>query len=149
MKICSGRCAAVAEFRRRDQLRVSRPSREHGVRRTDLLGGAGRPPGDAMVPEFLPQAPLELCPFLGLKTVPSTDPFPRKFGKEDLRPDLLLQRAAGGSGSGGQALRQELPPPILDWMGPMPFPALQSLFDPLLPKGLPVVLEGRLRQGTV
>src|ERR1700731_5138416 len=26
--------------------------------------------------EFLPQAPLELCPFLGLKTVPSTDPFP-------------------------------------------------------------------------
>ena len=33
-------------------------------------------------------------------------------------------------------IRRELPPPILDWMGPMPFPALQSLFDPLLPKGL-------------
>ena len=33
-------------------------------------------------------------------------------------------------------IRQELPPPILDWAGPMPFPALQSLFDPLLPKGM-------------
>ena len=33
-------------------------------------------------------------------------------------------------------IRKELPPPILDWMGPMPFPALQGLFDPLLPKGM-------------
>src|SRR5882724_9450802 len=33
--------------------------------------------------EFLPQAPLELCPFLGLKTVPSTDPFPKElWGKK-------------------------------------------------------------------
>ena len=33
--------------------------------------------------EFLPQAPLELCPFLGLKTVPSTDPFPKQlWGKK-------------------------------------------------------------------
>ena len=35
-----------------------------------------------------------------------------------------------------QPIRQELPTPIIDWMGPMPFPALQSLFDPLLPNGL-------------
>ncbi|HSB51663.1 MAG TPA: BBE domain-containing protein, partial [Dissulfurispiraceae bacterium] len=33
-------------------------------------------------------------------------------------------------------IRQELPRPILDWMGPLPFPALQRLFDPLHPKGL-------------
>ena len=33
--------------------------------------------------QFLPRAPLELCPFLGLKTVPSTDPFPREhWGKK-------------------------------------------------------------------
>jgi hypothetical protein len=32
--------------------------------------------------------------------------------------------------------RKELPPPIMDLMGQMPFPALQSMFDPLLPKGL-------------
>jgi hypothetical protein len=33
-------------------------------------------------------------------------------------------------------IRTELPPPILESTGNMPFPALQSLFDPLLPKGL-------------
>src|SRR5689334_10665679 len=33
--------------------------------------------------EFLPRAPLELCPFLGLKTVPSTAPFPKEhWGKK-------------------------------------------------------------------
>jgi FAD/FMN-containing dehydrogenase len=29
--------------------------------------------------EFLPKAPLELCPFLGLKIVPSTNPFPKEL----------------------------------------------------------------------
>jgi hypothetical protein len=38
-------------------------------------------------------------------------------------------------------------PAALDWVEPMPFPAIQSMFDPLLPKRRAVVLEGRLRQG--
>jgi hypothetical protein len=33
------------------------------------------------------------------------------------------------------AVRTELRAPILDWMSQMRFPALQGLFDPLLPKG--------------
>ncbi|TIV11717.1 MAG: oxidoreductase, partial [Mesorhizobium sp.] len=33
-------------------------------------------------------------------------------------------------------LLDNLPPPIFNWMGVMPFPALQAMFDPLLPKGL-------------
>jgi hypothetical protein len=35
-----------------------------------------------------------------------------------------------------QPLLDALPQPILDWMGTMPYPAIQSLFDGLLPKGL-------------
>jgi FAD/FMN-containing dehydrogenase len=35
-----------------------------------------------------------------------------------------------------QPVRQALPPPLLDGMATMPFPALQGLFDPLLPPGL-------------
>jgi FAD/FMN-containing dehydrogenase len=27
--------------------------------------------------DFLPKAPVELCSFLGVKTVPSTEPFPK------------------------------------------------------------------------
>ena len=39
--------------------------------------------------------------------------------------------------------------PLLDGVGPVPLPALNSLFDPLFPAGNAVVLESRLRQGTV
>ena len=87
--------------------------------------------------EFLPRAPLELGVFLGLKTVPSTDPFPRDiWGKKIC---ALIGCYTGSLEQAEQAvkpIRDELPPAILDWMGPMPFPALQSLFDPLLPPGL-------------
>ena len=72
-----------------------------------------------------------------LGTVPSADPFPRSSGERRLLcPGRLLHRAAGKAEEAVGPIRQELPPPILDWMGPMPFPALQSLFDPLLPKGM-------------
>jgi FAD/FMN-containing dehydrogenase len=86
--------------------------------------------------EFLPQAPLELCPFLGVKTVPSTEPFPKElWGKKIC---ALISCCSGPLEQGEEVvkpIRQELPKPILDWMGPMPFPALQGLFDPLLPPG--------------
>ncbi len=85
----------------------------------------------------LPQAPLELCPFLGLKTVPSTNPFPKEhWGKKISCLDFLLadQWSERKKQLGRSA--KSFPATVLDWMGPMPFPALQGLFDPLLPKGL-------------
>ena len=33
-------------------------------------------------------------------------------------------------------LLKALPPPIFNWMGEMPFPAINALFDPFFPKGL-------------
>ena len=33
-------------------------------------------------------------------------------------------------------LLEAVPPPAFNWMSAMPFPAMQALFDPLLPKGL-------------
>lgn len=86
---------------------------------------------------FILRAPEELCTFLGLKTVPSTEPFPRTlWGKKIC---ALISCYNGSQEKAEQAMkpiRQELPAPILDAMSMMPFPALQSLFDPLLPKGL-------------
>jgi Berberine and berberine like len=74
---------------------------------------------------------------LGLKTVPSTHPFPKEhWGKKIC---ALISCYSGPMEEAEEVIkpiRQELPPPILDWMGPMPFPALQGLFDPLLPKGM-------------
>jgi FAD/FMN-containing dehydrogenase len=87
--------------------------------------------------EFLVRAPLELCPFLGLKTVPSADPFPKEhWGKKVCALICCYSGPLEHAEEVVKPIRQELPPPILDWMGPMPFPAIQSLFDPLLPKGL-------------
>jgi hypothetical protein len=74
---------------------------------------------------------------LGLKTVPSTDPFPKDiWGKKICALISCYSGPLGRAEEAMKPIRQELPSPLLDWMGPMPFPALQSLFDPLLPKGL-------------
>src|SRR5712672_1142467 len=79
--------------------------------------------------EFLPQAPLELCPFLGLKTVPSTDPFPKElWGKKICALISCYSGPLDQAEEVVKPIRQELSKPILDWMGPMPFPALQGLF---------------------
>lgn len=87
--------------------------------------------------EFLPEAPETLCPFLGLKTVPSTPPFPEEIWGR--RICALISCFNGPASDGKQAmrpLRDALPEPILDGMSEMPFTTLQSMFDPLLPKGL-------------
>ena len=87
--------------------------------------------------EFLPAAPEKLCPFIGLKTVPSTAPFPKEiWGK---RICALISCYDGSAAEGERALRpllESLPEPIMKGMAEMPFTALQSLFDGLLPPGL-------------
>jgi hypothetical protein len=86
---------------------------------------------------FLPKAPPELCSFLGLKTVPSTEPFPREIWGR--RICALINCYAGPQEEAEKAMRpirEELPKPIFEFVATMPFPMLQSLFDPLLPKGL-------------
>jgi len=87
--------------------------------------------------DFLPSAPEELGMFVGLKTVPSMDPFPREgWGK---RACAII---GGYDGPAEQAklrlapLLGALPPPIFNWMGEMPFPSINALFDPFFPKGL-------------
>ncbi|TPI30970.1 FAD-binding oxidoreductase [Mesorhizobium sp. B2-1-8] len=87
--------------------------------------------------DYLPEAPEDLGAFVGLKSVPSTDPFPREYwGK---RACAIISCYNGTEEDGRKAmapLLDNLPPPIFNWMGVMPYPALQALFDPLLPKGL-------------
>ena len=87
--------------------------------------------------EFLPQAPEDLGSFVGLKTVPSMDPFPREhWGK---RACAVISCYNGPAADGAKVMARLLdvvPPPIFNWMGEMPFPAMNALFDPFFPKGL-------------
>jgi FAD/FMN-containing dehydrogenase len=87
--------------------------------------------------DFLPKAPEELCLVVGLKTVPSNSPFPQ--GAWGHRVCLVVCCFNGPEAEGRKALApflKALPPPALDWTGTMPFPALQSMFDGLYPKGM-------------
>ena len=87
--------------------------------------------------EFLAQAPEDLGTFVGLKTVPSMDPFPRDYWG---RRACAVISSYNGSAAEGEKIMSRLldavPPPIFNWMGAMPYPAIQSLFDPFFPKGL-------------
>jgi FAD/FMN-containing dehydrogenase len=87
--------------------------------------------------DFLPKAPEELGAFVGLKTVPPKDPFPREaWGK---RACAVISCFNGSEADGQKALApllDKLPAPFFNWLGVMPFPALQAMFDPFFPKGL-------------
>jgi hypothetical protein len=86
---------------------------------------------------FLPSAPEELFVFLGLKTILSSPPFPEQhWGK---RICLLMCCYDGPEAEGRKALApllDALPEPWFNWMGTMPYPAVQSMFDGLYPKGM-------------
>ncbi|HXV75539.1 MAG TPA: FAD-binding oxidoreductase [Candidatus Polarisedimenticolaceae bacterium] len=87
--------------------------------------------------DWLPTAPREMYLFCGLKTVPDADPFPAEIRLS--RICALIGCWSGPTGEGQAAFDRalaELPAPIFRHTGAMPFPMLQGLFDPLLPKGL-------------
>jgi hypothetical protein len=87
--------------------------------------------------EILPQAQEELGAFIGLKKIPSSAPFPQEFwGK---RICLLMSCYNGAEVEGKKALMpllEGLPEPWFNWMGTMPYPSVQSMFDGLYPKGM-------------
>ena len=87
--------------------------------------------------DFIKTAPEDLGIFVGLKTVPAMDPFPKPhWGK---RACAIIGAYNGSAAHGAKAMEpllSSLPAPLFNWMGPMPFPAMQALFDPFFPKGL-------------
>ncbi len=87
--------------------------------------------------EFLRQAPEDLGTFVGLKTVPSMDPFPKEYWGR--RACAVISSYNGPADEGEEVmsrLLKDVPPPIFNWMGAMPFPAMNGLFDPFFPKGM-------------
>jgi FAD/FMN-containing dehydrogenase len=87
--------------------------------------------------EVLPEAPEELGAFIGLKKIPSSPPFPDGIWGKHI---CLLMSCYNGSEPDGKAalapFLEGLPEPYFNWMGVMPYPALQSMFDGLYPKGM-------------
>jgi FAD/FMN-containing dehydrogenase len=87
--------------------------------------------------EFQAHAPDAFYIFLGLQIVPPGDPFPKEHWNKKMCALLVSHNGPIAEGEKSvNAIRAQLPKPIIDWAGPMPYPALQSLFDGLYPKGL-------------
>jgi FAD/FMN-containing dehydrogenase len=87
--------------------------------------------------DFIGKAPGELGLFAGLKTVPPVDPFPKEHWSK--RACALIGSFNGSAADAQKLLApllNALPAPLFNWMSEMPFPAIQSLFDPFFPKGL-------------
>lgn len=85
--------------------------------------------------DFLPAAPEELNGFFAFMTVPPVPAFPEQ---------LHLQKVCGivwcycGDSKKGEELLDKVRekfPPIFDHVGAVPYPAIQSAFDGLYPKG--------------
>jgi hypothetical protein len=87
--------------------------------------------------DFIGTAPEELGLFVGLKSVPPTDPFPKEHWNK--RACALIGAFNGQIAEGQKlvaSLLEKLPAPLFNWMGEMPWTAINSLFDPFFPKGL-------------
>jgi FAD binding domain/Berberine and berberine like len=86
--------------------------------------------------EFLPAAPREVNGFLALMSVPPADFLPAEL---HLRKVCAIMWCCLGSEeqvAEQLAPAQEVGTPLLHHQGPMPFPALQSLFDAVYCSGL-------------
>ncbi len=87
--------------------------------------------------DFIGKAPEELGLFVGLKSVPPVDPFPKEHWSK--RACALIGSYNGPTADAQKVLAPllgALPAPLFNWMGEMPFPSMQALFDPFFPKGL-------------
>lgn len=86
--------------------------------------------------DFLPGADEDLYGFLGLAVVPPGPPFPEPLYLKKVAICVWcylgpLEKAEAAFEPVRQSSR-----PAFEQLGPMPFPHLQSLFDPLYPPGL-------------
>jgi FAD binding domain/Berberine and berberine like len=86
--------------------------------------------------EFLPTAPRELNGFLALMTVPPADFLPAELHFRKVCGVIWCYVGAPEAADELFAPVQEVGTPLLHGVGPMPFPALQSLFDGFYSPGL-------------
>lgn len=86
--------------------------------------------------DFMPAAPDEVYGFLAILNVPPGDPFPEPLHRRTVCGIVWCLTGPPDEAEAVLSAARRVRPPVFEHVGPMPFPALQSLFDPLLPPGL-------------
>ena len=85
--------------------------------------------------EFLPAQPRELSGFFATMTIPPADFLPAELHGRKVCAVIWCSRADEATTTDLLAPVQAVGTPLLHGPGPMPFPVLQSLFDPVFPPG--------------
>ncbi|MGW1813094.1 FAD-binding oxidoreductase [Streptomyces sp. NPDC002125] len=86
--------------------------------------------------EFLPQAPDDLYGFFASLTVPPGPPFPEEIHGRKMCGVVWSSTADPDALEETLRVVDEPGPPAFHFTSPMPYPALQTMFDELLPTGL-------------
>jgi FAD/FMN-containing dehydrogenase len=86
--------------------------------------------------EFIVKAPEDVSGFLAFLTVPPVPLFPAELHGSKVCAVIWCSTAAPERADRLTKAMRSVGTPVLDHVGPMPFPMLQGLFDPLLPPGL-------------
>jgi FAD/FMN-containing dehydrogenase len=81
--------------------------------------------------EFITQAPEDVSGFFAFLTVPPVPLFPADLHGKKMCAVIWCSTAAPEKADKATKAMRSVGKPALDAVGPMPFPALQSLFDPL------------------
>jgi FAD/FMN-containing dehydrogenase len=86
--------------------------------------------------DYMAQAPDDLNAFFAFLIVPPGPPFPEHLHNKTVCGVVCCY--VGSLDKAEKVVRplREFGPPVFEHVGPLPFPALQSAFDPLLPPGL-------------
>jgi len=86
--------------------------------------------------DFIRKAPEDISGFFAFLAVPPAAPFPEHLHHKIMSG--IVWCYTGPAERADEAFRpiRNYRPPALDLVGPLPFPALQSMFDPLYPSGL-------------
>jgi len=86
--------------------------------------------------DFLPSAPDDLNGFFAVMTVPAGPPFPENLQGRKVCGIVWCYTGPLDKGDETFApIRAMFGGPALDWVGPIPHPALQGMFDPIYPPG--------------
>ncbi|MFD4479604.1 FAD-binding oxidoreductase [Streptomyces sp. NPDC058471] len=86
--------------------------------------------------DFLPQAPDDLNGFFAALTVPPGPPFPEEIHGQKMCGVVWCWTGDPDDAEKALAAVREPGPPAFHFSAPMPYPALQSMFDELIPTGL-------------
>jgi hypothetical protein len=86
--------------------------------------------------DFILKAPEDISGFFAFLTVPPVPLFPPELHMRKVCAIIWCSTASPERAEAQTKAMRSVGTPLLDHVGPMPFPVLQSLFDPLLPSGM-------------